>query len=207
MCALAVLGGGLLTGCGDEDGGGGDGGSSPSASAGSGRPGGRFSEDQRERMKLIPKTKVPYDKALAAATRAVEGTEPVKAELDSGRGGRPQWETEVATRSGVAHTVVVDGVTGKAGKPRAEDDDGDDRKELASWLRASRVSARQAAQAVIGEKKGTVTTIELDAGDRGGEKGKVFWSVDVVTPENWTKTTYDIDVTDRAVLRTHVDRD
>ncbi|MFG3257105.1 PepSY domain-containing protein [Streptomyces sp. NPDC048172] len=202
VCALAVMGGGLLVGCGDDDKGGGDE-ASPPASSGSDSPGGRLTEDQRERKALIPKAKVTYDKALDAATKTVKDTEPVKAELDSGPGGSPRWETEVATSDGTAHAVFVDGVSGKAGKPRAEQDDADDRKELASWLGKAKVTAEQAAQVAIGEKKGTVAAIELDDDD----SGKVVWSVDVVTPKDWNKTTYDIDVTNRKVLREHVDRD
>ncbi|GAA2068828.1 hypothetical protein GCM10009801_17550 [Streptomyces albiaxialis] len=204
VCVLAVTVGGLLAGCGDEEKSGGDDASpSASASAGGGKKDSSLTEDQRERKALIPKAKVTYDKALAAATKAVKDSEPVKAELDAGPGGRARWETEVATEDGTAHSVAVDAASGKAAKPRAEDDDGDDRKELASWLGKARVSAEQAAQVAIGEKKGTVAAIELDDND----SGKVLWSVDVVTPNDWNKTTYDIDVTNRKVLREHVDRD
>ncbi|GAA2101348.1 hypothetical protein GCM10009801_74530 [Streptomyces albiaxialis] len=203
-CVLAVAWG-VLTGCGD-DGEGGDGGdASPSASEGSGSPGGRLTDDQRERKRMISASKVSYRKALAAATHAVRGTEPVKAELDSASdsGDRPRWETEVATARGVASTVLVDAVSGKAQKPRDAERESDDRDKLADRLREAKVTPEQAARTALDKKGGSVSAVELDDNDAG----KVIWSVDVVTPKDWTKTTFDIDAATRKVLREHTDRD
>ncbi|MFC6067222.1 PepSY domain-containing protein [Streptomyces ochraceiscleroticus] len=208
VCAVAVAGA-LVTGCGDDKGGGGSS-SSPSESGGgksaaaSPSGSGKLTEDQTQRKALIPKAKITYDKALSAATGAVSGSKPVKAELKRGTGGKPVWETEVATTDGTKSMVTVDAVSGKAAKPRADsDEDSDDKAKLAGWLKKAKVTAQEAAQVATGKKKGTVSSIELDDNDQGKE----IWSVDVVTESDWNKTTYDIDAADKKVLRTHVDTD
>ncbi|MER7395069.1 PepSY domain-containing protein [Streptomyces sp. NPDC000151] len=213
VCAVAVAGA-LVAGCGDDKGGGGGGSSSssssPSASGGgksaSASPSGsgKLTEDQTQRKALIPKAKITYDKALTAATGAVSGSKPVSAELKRGMGGKPVWETEVATTDGTKSMVTVDAVSGKAAKPRTDSgEDTDDKKKLAGWLKKATVTAQQAAQVATGKKKGTVSSIELDDNDQGKE----IWSVDVVTKNDWNKTTYDIDASNKKVLRTHVDTD
>lgn len=170
---------------------------SPSASAS------RLTEDQAERKALAPRAKVGYDKAMTAAVRAVSGSKPVSIEL-KGPAGKPGWEAEVATDDGTESTVRVDAVTGEAGRPRTEaDQDGDDKKELADRLAKATVTPQQAAATATGRTKGTVTSVELDDTDQGGP----MWSVDIVTTNDWNKTTYDIDATDRKVLRRHTDRD
>ncbi|MBZ4018946.1 PepSY domain-containing protein [Streptomyces purpurogeneiscleroticus] len=209
LCAVAVAGA-LVTGCGDDNGGGGGGSASPKASEGgksavaSPTASGKLTEDQTERKALIPKAKITYDKALSAATGAVSGSKPVSAELKRGTGGKPVWETEVATTDGTKSMVTVDAVSGKAAKPRTDsDEDADDKTKLAAWLKKAKVTAQQAAQVATDKKQGTVSSIELDDNDQGKE----IWSVDVVTKSDWNKTTYDIDAADKKVLRTHVDRD
>ncbi|MEV0603735.1 PepSY domain-containing protein [Streptomyces sp. NPDC050315] len=209
LCAVAVAGA-LVTGCGDDNGGGGGGDASPKASDGgksaaaSPTASGKLTEDQTERKALIPKAKITYDKALSAATGAVSGSKPVSAELKRGSGGKPVWETEVATTDGTKSMVTVDAVSGKAAKPRTDsDEDTDDKKKLADWLTKAKVTAQQAAQVATDKKKGTVSSVELDDNDQGKE----IWSVDVVTKNDWNKTTYDIDAANKKVLRTHVDMD
>ncbi|WP_110944676.1 PepSY domain-containing protein [Streptomyces niger] len=211
VCAVAVAGA-LITGCGDDKSGGGDGSSSPSASGGgksaaataSPTASGKLTEDQSERKALIPKAKITYDKALSAATGAVSGSKPVKAELKRGTGNKPVWETEVATTDGTKSMVTVDAVSGKAAKPRTDSgEDDDDKAKLAGWLKKAEVTAQQAAQVATDKKKGKVSSIELDDNDQGKE----IWSVDVVTTDDWNKTTYDIDASNKKVLRTHVDTD
>ncbi len=213
VCALAAAGA-LLAGCG-----GGGGGASPSSSGsspsspsspsasrsggGSSAGAGELTEDQRERKELLPKAKVGYDKAFAAATDVVADTEPVATELKAGTDGHPVWVTEVATSRGTAHVVRVDAVGGKAQQPQVKQEDEDDRKKLAKRLDGAKVSARQAAATATDKKEGTVAAVELDDDD----SGKTIWSVDVVTPKDWNKTTYDIDASNRKVLREHVDRD
>lgn len=213
VCAVLAAGA-LLTGCGDDK----DSGSAASASAtasgaspgsaspssGSPSASGKLTEDQAERKALLPSAKVGYEKALTAATGAVSGSKPVSIELKRGANGKAEWDAEVATSDGTKSMVRVDAVSGKADKPRTDsDEDADDKKQLAEWLKKAEVTAQQAAQVATGRKEGTVTSIELDDNDQKQE----IWSVDVVTTNDWNKTTYDIDATDKKVLRTHVDRD
>ncbi|QQC93202.1 PepSY domain-containing protein [Streptomyces alfalfae] len=210
LCAAAVAGA-LLTGCGSDDKdrgastGAGEEAAAPatSAPASATESGENLTEDQAERKDLVPKAKVGYDKALRTAVAAVPKSMPVSIEL-KGPPDSPRWDAEVATDDGTEHTVRVDAVTGKAGQTRAKDDqDADDKRQLADWLKKATVTAPQAAKTATDKKKGTVTSIELDDTDQGVPK----WSVDVVTSDDWNKTTYDIDATNRKVLREHVDRD
>ncbi|MFK8849866.1 PepSY domain-containing protein [Streptomyces sp. Ac-502] len=213
VCAVAAAGA-LLAGCGDDGGGGGKE-SSPSASASASAPSaspsagessgasGQMTEDQRSRKALVPEAKVSYDKALKAATEAVAGSKPVSVELKRGAGGKPEWHAKVAASDGTESTVRVDAVTGEADKPQTKNEDGDDKKELADRLARATVTARQAADTATGKKSGTVTAVELDTNDQKKE----IWSVDVVTTDDWNKTTFDVDAKDRKILREHVDRD
>jgi uncharacterized membrane protein YkoI len=211
LCAAAVAGA-LLTGCG-SDGNDNDSGTKAGAGEAAEAPAttaatsasatdGNLTDDQAERKDLIPKAKVGYDKALRTAVAAVPESKPVSIEL-KGPPDSPGWDAKVATDDGTEHTVRVDAVTGKAGQTRAKDQDTDDKRELADWLKKATVTAPQAAKTATDKKKGTVSAVELDDTDQGG----VMWSVDVVTTDDWNKTTYDIDATNRKVLREHVDRD
>jgi uncharacterized membrane protein YkoI len=218
ICAV-VAAGTLLTGCGDDTGGEAartgaaeaaqvaatpPSPSLPSSLSPSPSPSGSaLTEDQEERKELIPKAKVGYDQALRTAVAAVAQAEPVSAEL-KGPTDSPRWETEVATTDGTVHTVRVDAVTGKADPAQAKtDQDADDKRELADRLKKATVTAQQAAQTATDKRKGTVSAVEL--GDSDG--GAPLWSVDIVTTDDWNKTTYDIDATDRKIVREHVDRD
>ncbi|QES39763.1 peptidase M4 [Streptomyces venezuelae] len=208
LICVAAAAGALLTGCGNDDG---DtktdtstAGRAASPSTSPSSDGGNLTDDQRERKELVPKAKVGYDKALDAAVATVDKAKPVSIEL-KGTPDKPVWETEVATADGAAHDVDVDAVTGKAGQARADkDQDQDDKRELADRLKKATVTAQQAAQTATDKKKGTVTSVELDDSDKGD---MVRWSVDVVTTDDWNKTTYDIDATNRKIVREHVDRD
>lgn len=213
VCAVA-LAGGLLAGCGDDDDGGGGASASPSASPSTspsasapsspgGASSGGMTEDQRSRKALVPEAKTSYDQALKAATGAVSGSKGVSVELKRGSGGKPEWVTEVATEGGKASTVRVDAVSGKAGQPQAKKNDDDDMKELADRLKRATVTPQQAAATATGRKSGTVTAVELDTNDQKKE----IWSVDVVTKNDWNKTTFDVDAASRKILREHVDRD
>ncbi|MFH8344057.1 PepSY domain-containing protein [Streptomyces sp. NPDC018045] len=162
-----------------------------------------MTEDQRSRKALVPEAKVSYDQALKAATGAVAGSKPVAVELKRGAGGKPEWHAKVAASDGAESTVRVDAVSGKADKPQRKDEDGDDEKELADRLNRASVTPQQAAATATGRKSGTVTAVELDTNDQKKE----IWSVDVVTRNDWNKTTFDVDAMNRKVLREHVDRD
>ncbi|MFD7922238.1 PepSY domain-containing protein [Streptomyces sp. NPDC059740] len=175
----------------------------PAASA-SASPSGELTEDQRERKALVPAAKVSERQATRIATRAVPHSRLVSIELDRGPGGRPSWQTEVATDDGVASHVRVNAVSGDASRPRRSgDEDADDRHDLAHLLSRARISPDRAAAVATDHTRGTVTALELDDEDHKGPA----WSVDVVSPHDWRKTTYDIDATNGKVLRRHVDRD
>ncbi|KOG78984.1 peptidase M4 [Kitasatospora aureofaciens] len=201
-----------MPGFGGEDRGGGGSSASPSASApsqsagggeSSGASSGGMTEDQRSRKALVPEAKISYDQALKAATGAVSGSKGVSVELKRGSGGKPEWVTEVAGEDGKAGTVRVDAVSGKAGAPEAKKNDDDDMRELADRLKRATVTPQQAAATATGRKSGTVTAVELDTNDQKKE----IWSVDVVTKNDWNKTTFDVDAASRKILREHVDRD
>ncbi|MFI0165822.1 PepSY domain-containing protein [Streptomyces sp. NPDC017095] len=178
--------------------------SSPSTASSSASAGtGSLTKDQKEREALVPAAKAGYAQALSAAVAAVPHSAPVSIEL-KGPARSPRWEAEVATGDGTVHTVRVDAVTGKAGPARAEEDeDADDRRELADRLKRATVTARDAAKTATNRTRGTVTAVELE--DSGGAGPK--WSVDVVTTDDWNKTTLDIDAVSRKILREHIDRD
>ncbi|MFG2652621.1 PepSY domain-containing protein [Streptomyces sp. NPDC048436] len=203
------MAGALLTGCGNEENGAtAKTGAADVAQAAKPSPSASASEssltdDQSERKALIPKAKVGYDKALSTAVAAVPKSKPVSIELD-GPVDSPKWEAKVATADGAEHTVLVDAVTGKADKPQAKsDEDADDKRELADLLGKATVTPQDAAKTATYKTKGTVSSVELDDTDNKTPK----WSVDVVTTDNWNKTTFDIDATNRKVLREHVDKD
>ncbi|MFF3782586.1 PepSY domain-containing protein [Streptomyces sp. NPDC001933] len=216
--------GGLVTGCGSDDADSGSkktSGSTPTASAAaaaaaaapsktasgdhaSTSPGDKLTDDQAERKALVPKVKVFYDKALTTATDAVPDSKPVSVELQSAANGTPWWDADVAKADGSEFTVRVDAVSGKAEKPQADaDEDADDKRQLAALLGKAEVTPQQAATVATDRTKGTVSSVELDDTDQGA----TVWSVDVISPKDWSKTTYDIDATSKKVLREEVDRD
>jgi uncharacterized membrane protein YkoI len=221
VCAVAAAG--LLTGCGGNDTGD-SATASPSAeplqaqatspsptdaspaspTAASPSPSdSRLTEDQAERKAIVPKVKIGWDKALDTAVRKVPHAKPVSVELD-GPADKPAWKAEVATADGTAHTVRVDAVTGTADQARTDrDQDPDDKRELADLLKKATVTPQQAVRTATDKTKGTVTSVGLGDTDQGAPK----WSVDVVTTDNWNKTTYDIDAANRKILREHMDRD
>ncbi|WP_235023903.1 PepSY domain-containing protein [Streptomyces sp. WAC05374] len=208
VCA-AVASAPLLTACGDT------GGSRVAAAAPSpqGSRSGpasqrRHTEDQAERQALIQATKVPWDKAAATAVGGVEGGKLTEIELRWARAAvgspspgprTPEWDTTVAAGDGTAHTVRVDAVTGKVTESRVDPgQDPEDKRELAARVGAAKVTPQQAAKTATDRTKGTITAVELD---------DTVWSVDVVTTNDWYKTTYDIDTRSGKVVREHVDRD
>lgn len=192
----------FLTACSSDDGG-----DSPdteqSDSAG---PSGRLNDDQSEREKLLSATDVDWDKAARTAQKEVSGSKLLEIELGDGdsKQGAPEWDAEVVASDGTATDVRVDAASGKvSGSTTDKDQDADDKKENTDKLAAARISAAQAAQKATDIKKGTVTAVALDTSDNGS----TVWSVDVVTPGTWNKTTVDIDAADGKAVREHVDRD
>ncbi|MFJ6700327.1 PepSY domain-containing protein [Streptomyces sp. NPDC091272] len=181
---------------------------SPAAVASSASPSpstSRLTDDQSERQRLLPMAKVGYEKAGTTAQEKVSGGKLVAMELTKKtREGAPVWETDVAQTDGTVQRVDVDAIGGKVAEPRADDDqDKEDKQKLVDRLSKAKVTWDKAAKTATDRKKGTVTTVELDDMD----DKRLVWKVDVVTPGNWDKTTYDIDAADGSVVREHVDRD
>ncbi|MET9431002.1 PepSY domain-containing protein [Streptomyces sp. NPDC003036] len=178
-----------------------------------------FTQDQADRKALVPAAKIPWDKAAATAVGEVPQGKLVEIDLKRATAaspspatpspgtptpGTPLWAAEVATTDGTVRTVHVDAVTGKVTRSEADpDQDADDKRELADRLRTARQVPEQAVKTATDKKKGTVTAVHLDE----DAANKLIWSVDVVTTDDWYKTTFDVDATTGKILREHVDRD
>ncbi|GLJ91116.1 PepSY domain-containing protein [Streptomyces poonensis] len=196
-CAL------LLTGCGDN------GGRQPaSRSEAPASPVGAttngLTEDQREREALIPADKTGYRKAASTAVDEVPDGTTTEIELKRDNDDKPVWRATVAAKDGTEHKVDVDAATGKVVSSRTDSDqDGDDKRDLAQQVSQAEISSQKAVDTATSRTKGTVTSVKLDDTD----DGTPIWSVDIVTTDDWNKTTYDVDATNGKVLRKHVDRD
>ncbi|MFF3490557.1 PepSY domain-containing protein [Streptomyces sp. NPDC002795] len=167
-------------------------------------PTGRLNEDQAERKKLLSATKVDWDKAARTAQKEVSGSKLLEIELGDDKQGNPEWDAEIVASDGTSTDVRIDAVTGKVtGSASDKDQDADDKKENTDKLAAAKITAMKAAGTATDEKKGKVTSVALDDSDGG----TTVWSVDVVTPATWDKTTFDIDAANGKVLNEHVDRD
>lgn len=208
VCAAAVCATPLLTGCGD----GGDvGGERPSsvaasdvAATSSASATKSLTEDQRERKDLIPDDKIGYRKAARTAADEVSDGTLTELELKRGADDKPVWETSVAEKDGTEHQVNVDADSGKVVLSRTEpDQDADDKRKLEDRLSGAKISSQQAVDKATGQTKGTVTSVKLDDTD----DGTTIWSVDIVSTDDWNKTTYDVDADDGKIRRVHVDRD
>jgi uncharacterized membrane protein YkoI len=183
-----------------------------------------LSRDQAERRDLVAKTRVRWDQAAATAVREVPRGKLVDLDLQpTPRGattmpgtpgpgtpgpapsaGSPQWAARVAAADGTVHRVDVDAVTGKVFRSRVEpDQDADDRRKVANRSSMAAQTPAQAVQAATGRTGGTVTGVDLDENDAH----QLLWSVDVITTDNWNRTTFDVDATNGRILRQHVDRD
>ncbi len=208
LCAAAASAV-LMSGCGDDNGGGGE--ASPGATAGNTTAStpaqtnspsntGGLTEDQAERKALLPSAKVGYDKAASTAVGEVPGGRLTGIELKNG----PEWTAEVAAEDGTAHSVRIDAVSGRVTQSGAEaDQDADDKRELTDRLAGAKQTWQQAARTATEKKRGTVSSVKLDDNDGG----TLIWSVDVVTTDDWNKTTFDIDAASGKIVREHVDRD
>ncbi|MGW7196318.1 PepSY domain-containing protein [Streptomyces chryseus] len=227
LCAVAA--GALVGGCGR----GGDTGTSHAAP---GQPDvrqttspspsgtGRLTEDQSARKALVPTAKVTADKAAATAVGEVPGSTLLSIELkrrpsgssaspsptgspsptSSPRTGQPVWVAEVSEKDGTEHNVRIDAESGDVIRSRTDrGQDAEDKAERASWLTKIKQTPEQVAKAATDRKKGTITSMELDDAD----SGDVIWSVEVVSTDDWNKTTLDIDATTGEVLSEDVDRD
>ncbi|MGW0689225.1 PepSY domain-containing protein [Streptomyces sp. NPDC002754] len=208
VCAVAALS--LLSACSSDDGDDTSSGAKESESAAQqdqasdATPTGRLNQDQTERKKLLSAAKVDWDKAAGTAEKEVSGSKLLGIELDDDKQGNPEWDAEVVASDGTSTDVRVDAVTGKvSGSTADSDQDADDKKENTDQLAAAKITAAKAAGTATDRKKGKVTSVALDDSD----SGTTVWSVDVVTPATWNKTTFDIDASNGKVLNKHVDRD
>ncbi|MGK5630276.1 PepSY domain-containing protein [Streptomyces sp. URMC 123] len=220
LCAAAVAAA-LVTGCGDDGGNGGATTPPPVATpptvasepAGSPSPGGSpdgspgtqgLTQDQADRKALIPAAKVKYGQAADTAVGKVPGGKLVEAELKRADGGAPQWRTKVAAQDGTVHEVRIDAVSGQVSHSQVEaGQDAEDKRKITDRLGKATLSPQRAADIATGRKEGTVSSVKLDDTD----DGTLVWSVDVVTTNDWNKTTFDVGAADGNVLREHVDRD
>ncbi|MFJ8545752.1 PepSY domain-containing protein [Streptomyces sp. NPDC093586] len=183
-----------------------------------------MNEDEAERKALVPMAKVTWDKAADTAVKEVSGSKLIDLELKktsseatSATGspmpstpnpapsqGAPEWEAKVAASDGTVHRIDIDAVSGKVFRTEVESDqDSDDKKKITDRLGKATQTPQQAVKAATGKAKGTVTGVELDENDNQ----QVMWSVDVVSTDNWNKTTVDVDATNGKILRQHVDSD
>ncbi|MFJ8951038.1 PepSY domain-containing protein [Streptomyces sp. NPDC102381] len=209
VCAVAASLS-LLSACSSDDGDDTSSGAKESESAsqqdqaGNATPTGRLNEDQAERKKLLSATKVDWDKAARTAEKEVSGSKLLDIELGDDNQGNPEWEAEVVASDGTSTDVNIDAVTGKvSGSTTDKDQDADDKKENSDKLAAAKITAVKAAETATDRKKGKVTSVALDDSDNGS----TVWSVDVVTPATWDKTSFDIDAANGKVLNEHVDKD
>jgi uncharacterized membrane protein YkoI len=195
----------LLTGCGDNAGQQSSSGSHASASASSaGGTTGGLTEDQRERQGLIPADKTGYRKAASIAVHEVPGGTLIESELKRDNNGKPVWRTTVAAKDGTKNEVDVVAANGKVAGSRTDpDQDSDDKREVLNQLAEAKISSQKAVDTATGRTKGTVTSVELEDTDNG----TTIRSVDIVTTNDWNKTTYDVNATNGKILRKHVDRD
>lgn len=185
-----------------------------------------LTDDRAERRKLVPEVKVAWDQAADTAVEEVSDGKLIEIELQSASGespsatsaspgatsspapapsaGAPVWAAEVAAADGTVHEVHIDAVTGEVFHSRADaDQSADDKREIADRLGQADQTAEQAVKAATDKTDGTVTAVKLDEND----DQKLIWSVDVVTTDDWNRTTYDVDASNGEILREHVDRD
>ncbi|MDT0609261.1 PepSY domain-containing protein [Streptomyces lancefieldiae] len=186
-------------------------------------PSASLTEDQAERKALVPMAKVSWDKAADTAVKEVPQSKLVDLELKrtsdeatastgspspsmpnpAPSQGSPEWEAKVATSDGTVHRVDIDAVSGKVFRIQAEDQDADDKQKVSDRLGKATQKPEQAVKVATDKTKGTVTGVGLDDND----DQQLLWSVDVVSTDNWNKTTVDVDATNGKILREHVDRD
>ncbi|MFC9246266.1 PepSY domain-containing protein [Streptomyces sp. NPDC057136] len=121
----------------------------------------------------------------------------------SGSGAGPQWVAEVVEKDGTAHTVRIDGVSGKVIETSEDaDQDAADKSKMADWITKATQTPEQAAKVATDKTKGTVTSIGLDTND----DDTLVWAVDVVAAD-WNKTEFEVDAASGKILREETDSD
>ncbi|QFG26041.1 PepSY domain-containing protein [Actinomadura sp. WMMB 499] len=144
-------------------------------------------------------TRVTAVQAAQAALKAAPGT---VEDVDLDDGG---WEIDVAASGGGVRTVTVDAGSGKVVQNRADrddgDDDADDRREAAAEAKAlggAKVTAVAAANAALKAAPGTVTSVDLRAGN------KPAWEIEVAASDG-TEREVRVDAASGKILRNHAD--
>ncbi|MFV2174532.1 PepSY domain-containing protein [Actinomadura sp. LOL_011] len=143
-------------------------------------------------------TRVTAVQAAQAALKAAPGTvEDI--DLDDGA-----WEIDVVASGRGVRTVTVDAGSGKAVQNRADrddDDDADDRRETAAEAKAlggAKVTAAAAADAALKAAPGTVTSVDLQTGNRPA------WEVEVAGSDG-TEREVKVDAASAKVLQNQAD--
>ncbi|MFI8002542.1 PepSY domain-containing protein [Streptomyces sp. NPDC086010] len=162
LTAAVLVGGGLVTTAAFADS---DDGTKDERTAGSTGPG-------------AASRTVTLDDAVATALKAVPGTV-TEAGLDddddADDGARTVWELDVYGSDRTWHDVTVDARSGKVLSEREDDDDDDGRRAP----RPAAVSLDAAVKAALGDRPGTVTSVDLDDDGDDGGKAAPHWDVDV----------------------------
>jgi uncharacterized membrane protein YkoI len=167
-------------------------------------PGGQMTEDQAQRSALVPLAKIDYTRAAEAASTKVPDAKVFSVELTRAADNTAIWDVRVAGADGTEHRVDVDAAAGTVRNDQVDaDQDAEDKRKLADRLGKATTTWQQATDTALARKQGTVTSVDLDENDAD----KLIWSVDIVTTNDWNKTTYDVDATTGQVIREHVDRD
>jgi uncharacterized membrane protein YkoI len=118
----------------------------------------------------VPASEITAAEALEAALAKKAGTVESVGREDDDRG---HWEVELRTADGRSHEFHVDAGSGKVSPDRDDDrDDRDDRDDADSLSAArAKVDARQAADAALAFRGGTITEIDFDGS---------HWEVEIV---------------------------
>lgn len=210
-------------------------GSASASPSGSASP--RLTDDQAERQRLVPATKITWDKAVQTAVAAVPQGKLVETEL--------AWAPPNATASGSARPSgsatasaspsVSAGATASASPSESAGArtpawhtsvatadgtlhdvwvDGVSGKVISDEPDADQ-DAQDKQELADRLKRTTVTPEQAVQTATQDNKGTVTaveldddsWSVDVVDTSSWDKTTYEVSTTERRILRQEVDRD
>ncbi|MYV99146.1 peptidase M4 [Streptomyces sp. SID3343] len=160
-----------------------------------------MTEDQAQRSALVPLARIDYVQAATAASAGTPDAKVIDIELKRATDNTPVWGVRTVGPDGTAHHVEVDAGSGAVRNDRVDaDQDAEDKRKLADRLAKTTTTWQQAAGTALARKQGTVTAVEHDD-DKPG------WSVDIVTTDDWNKTTYDVDAGTGQITREHVDRD
>ncbi|MFF4871811.1 PepSY domain-containing protein [Streptomyces sp. SID5770] len=193
----------------------------------------RLTDDQAERQRLVPATKVTWDKATQTAVAAVPQGKLVETELT--------WAPPNATASGSATATATASPSVSADASASASPSAGAGGRTPAWHTSVATSdgtlhdvwvdgvsgkvisdkpdadqdAEDKQELADRLKRATVTPEQAVQTATQDNKGTVTaveldddaWSVDVVDTGNWDKTTYEVSTTERRVLRQEVDRD